>query len=688
MWGTILIYRHSCICGLFGNPANSLVRILAVSLLLVSGLATAASRDVESGEWQLLSLPGDSTAPVGSLFGDSLPADEINNTWAVFTFDTTSFSYRALSATDQIEPSDAFWFVQLTGQSVTIDLALEVDSPALEISEICTSASGCIEHELTATGAVGWTMVGAPFMQSVPVDQIRLVTSDGPCAQGCNMIEAASVGLTNGIFYAYDAARQAYAEIGVGDSLQSEVGYWFANTLPAGYEGARLLIPSPVIQQQSSVFEKATALGTGMNLGNALEAPQEGDWGLFLEAYYFDRIAEAGFDSVRVPIRWSTHALQSAPYTIEPNFFERIDWVLEQTERTGLATVINMHHYEALMASPETERERFLALWAQIAERYRDLPESVFFEMLNEPTDAFNETPALWNELLVDVVQQVRVSNPERALIVGPVGWNAIDRLPQFSLPQDDQLITTVHFYSPFEFTHQGADWVDPIPPLGANFNSDSNGLGGAYQNWSWDTAVTFGTDGMQVSYAVPFAGLNFRLLATEAPTLLSAVVSGNTDVSVGCSLDGDFTYVGEIVHEGVLPQSYTVDLSACGADVETVALQNRVEGAAAMTIVAGEICAGSDCYQLLETAGDAIRSQLQQAAMFGQVNNTPVYVGEFGAYSTADIESRADWTATVQDSARSLGMSTAYWEFGAGFGAFDIENDQWRGPLLGALIR
>src|ERR1700679_2895967 len=69
-------------------------------------------------------------------------------------------------------------------------------------------------------------------------------------------------------------------------------------------------------------------LGSGINLGNALEAPKEGDWGVVLKAEYFPLIKSAGFKHVRVPVSWSTHAAKEAPYTIDPAFFERVDWVI------------------------------------------------------------------------------------------------------------------------------------------------------------------------------------------------------------------------------------------------------------------------------------------------------------------------------------------------------------------------
>src|SRR5689334_6429272 len=71
-------------------------------------------------------------------------------------------------------------------------------------------------------------------------------------------------------------------------------------------------------------------LGRGMNFGNALEAPNEGEWGVTLKADYFRAIKEAGFDTIRLPVRWSAHAQADAPYTIDPVFAKRIDWAIDQ----------------------------------------------------------------------------------------------------------------------------------------------------------------------------------------------------------------------------------------------------------------------------------------------------------------------------------------------------------------------
>ncbi|MEO1642559.1 MAG: cellulase family glycosylhydrolase, partial [Pseudomonadota bacterium] len=66
-----------------------------------------------------------------------------------------------------------------------------------------------------------------------------------------------------------------------------------------------------------------------MNLGNALDSPErEGEWGYTIRRQDMVRLRADGFDTVRIPIRWSTRAGTRAPYTIDPDFLARVDEVV------------------------------------------------------------------------------------------------------------------------------------------------------------------------------------------------------------------------------------------------------------------------------------------------------------------------------------------------------------------------
>jgi endoglucanase len=200
-------------------------------------------------------------------------------------------------------------------------------------------------------------------------------------------------------------------------------------------------------------------LGRGINLGNALDAPNEGEWGVKLKAEYFTTIKKAGFATVRLPVRWSAHAGKEAPYTIDAKFAERVDWAIDQALANDLNIIVNVHHYDEMFSDPDAHLPRLIGLWQQIATRYKDRPARVYFELLNEPHDKLTE--AKWNAAIPKLLAEVRKTNSTRPVIIGPGQWNSIRALDKLELPKDDRnLILTVHFYEPFEFTHQGASWV------------------------------------------------------------------------------------------------------------------------------------------------------------------------------------------------------------------------------------
>ena len=217
-------------------------------------------------------------------------------------------------------------------------------------------------------------------------------------------------------------------------------------------------------------YTAARTLGRGVNLGNMLEAPREGEWGIRLQSELFARAKEAGFNTVRLPVRWSNHAEPVSPYRIDEAFFKRVDFAIREATRHGLNIVVDMHHYRQLDGDPLDEGEqavdekvvdeRFVAMWRQIAERYRSQPvQTLFFELYNEPHNRL--TAEAWNRLVVDALDAIRASSPDRFIIVGPAGHNRVDQLRSLSLPITDRhIIVTVHLYEPYTFTHQGAPWV------------------------------------------------------------------------------------------------------------------------------------------------------------------------------------------------------------------------------------
>jgi len=224
----------------------------------------------------------------------------------------------------------------------------------------------------------------------------------------------------------------------------------------------------------SETFEANSRIGRGVNLGNALEGPREGAWGLYLKSEYFEDIGEAGFDSVRVPVRWTAYTDVNEPYSIQESIFSRIDWVIEQAFANDLAVIINVHHFDAMMQMPEIQVDRLAAIWRQVAERYQDYPDTLYFEILNEPNTKLEAD--IWNQIFPAALAAIRDTNPTRYVIIGPDNWNNINRLDTLVLPEGDRrIIVTFHYYLPHEFTHQGASWSSAADIADLPWGSDSD---------------------------------------------------------------------------------------------------------------------------------------------------------------------------------------------------------------------
>jgi endoglucanase len=203
-------------------------------------------------------------------------------------------------------------------------------------------------------------------------------------------------------------------------------------------------------------FEQVKQMGRGVNI-------LSGDpmWKNFskarFKAYHFQRIHEAGFQTVRVVLESFTH--MNGAGKLDPAWLKTLDWVVKTAQSHHLNVILDEHDYNRCATGAAGCRTKLLAFWGQVAPRYQDEPASVIFEMLNEPNRAL--TAELWNGLLKEALAVIRQTNPTRNVIIGPAFWNNIHYLDKLALPADDHhIIVTVHYYLPMRFTHQGASWV------------------------------------------------------------------------------------------------------------------------------------------------------------------------------------------------------------------------------------
>ncbi len=210
-----------------------------------------------------------------------------------------------------------------------------------------------------------------------------------------------------------------------------------------------------------------------INIGNALDAPRDNPWDVTMKAEYFKAIKNAGFDTVRLPVRFSDYGKNAPNYELDASFMEQIDSYIKEALENNLTIILDFHHFDEIMQNPEQYHDCFIKIWEQLSVRYQDYPSKLIFEILNEPKD--NLQGELWNTYLAEAISVIRKTNPDRQIMVGPDNYYSIDRLEALRLPDDPNLIVSFHYYEPSNFTFQSNPYLGFPDVHNLDWNGDAN---------------------------------------------------------------------------------------------------------------------------------------------------------------------------------------------------------------------
>ena len=211
-------------------------------------------------------------------------------------------------------------------------------------------------------------------------------------------------------------------------------------------------------------------LGRGINLGNSWDSDGRDDaaWSNPIRDVDFAIIKAAGFNSVRIPVRWQYNSDYST-HTVDP---ERLAGVIEDINlaiANGLAVVVNFHHYVELNCAGgghkdrgckydatkfEEEKNHFLLLWAQVASVMNAFPDDMIVrEILNEPVIPNVD---LVNQLMLDAYNVIRTHAPNKTIMFEALHGAKFYDIDKMKLPPDGNIIFSGHYYEPFQYSHQG----------------------------------------------------------------------------------------------------------------------------------------------------------------------------------------------------------------------------------------
>jgi aryl-phospho-beta-D-glucosidase BglC (GH1 family) len=211
-----------------------------------------------------------------------------------------------------------------------------------------------------------------------------------------------------------------------------------------------------IITAQLTPHEAVVQMQKGINLGNTLEPPLEGGWNNpKAQEYYFDIYKQAGFECVRIPVRWDEHTHDASPYKIDEAWLQRVEEVVDWGLERDLFIIINAHHEEWIKANYTNAgyRARFDSIWSQVSTRFKDKSEKLIFEIINEP---YGLTKEQNDDLHQRVLSIIRKTNPTRIVIFQGHNWGGSDELIAAAIPDDDYVIGSFHSYDPYLFGLEG----------------------------------------------------------------------------------------------------------------------------------------------------------------------------------------------------------------------------------------
>ena len=257
-----------------------------------------------------------------------------------------------------------------------------------------------------------------------------------------------------------------------------------------------LLLPLIGMTQITSQ-QMVNNMSRGINLGNVMSAPVEGNWAPAFTETYFEDLATAGFKTARIPIDffgtrttgdtsgYSKNAGTAANYTgsasdyvVSSSYLDRIEQVLIWSLNHNLITILDFHgstikseflytfspksKWSAYYTHPTSakraaDNDKFRAIWTAVANRFKNYSYNLIFEVVNEPyfwlTDTEMDT---LNSDIISIIRNSTSNNIDRNIIITGGSKNSYEAPLQIGntiLNSDDNLIATFHYYWPRAFT-------------------------------------------------------------------------------------------------------------------------------------------------------------------------------------------------------------------------------------------
>lgn len=391
--------------------------------------------------------------------------------------------------------------------------------------------------------------------------------------------------------------------------------------------------------------------------------------------------------------------------------YDLIDTYLNWCEQAGIYVILDMHVVppeddilQGRMWNDPAAQQQFLDLWTDIATRYADRAIIAGYDLYNEPAPTDS---AQWWDLAHRAATAIRAVDANHILFVeNPLGEDG-----SLQLIADSNVVYSFHDYSPFIVSHAGAAWVSdspmptdyayPGPALmnfeWANWAEDAANFSGQTSEWVyWDSGILTAPTGVE------FATLK---LATDGnagdvwfddvellhngvpqtvfnPGMENASIDNNSQQANWYFWsDSGFSseWSSENAHSGRYSLKISGDGEGFGAWTQSywIFTEPLFHAQAGDTFqVRGWIYAPDNNGGSVSLSVDYLNgvyenydrahllADMQPYINWGIANNVPLFVGEFGAMSSAPGASRPNLAAEKISVMNEAGLHWTMWTY------------------------
>ncbi len=253
-----------------------------------------------------------------------------------------------------------------------------------------------------------------------------------------------------------------------------------------------LLLPLTTVAQPTAKEWNRNVIG--WNLGNQFECSAPGQDGESMQIGMPDgsekaetawgnpvvtkktikAVKQAGFNAIRIPIRWQCHITNAQAMSIDKGWMTRIKEVVDWCLANDLKVIINVHHDKWLEGRPtyqyqEENNQKLALLWLNIASEFAQYDYRLAFAGTNEvhvrdnwgkPEPENLAVQNSYNQTFIDVVRATGGNNSKRHLLVQTYVCN-----PDFGVHNGDFIIpkdvegngnnymsVEFHYYNPWDY--------------------------------------------------------------------------------------------------------------------------------------------------------------------------------------------------------------------------------------------